>query len=374
MQLNNSGKTRIACTAGRIGLFFGAAGLLLRAAARMLPRAAELHRTYINAFWVNTLGRLFSPVPFSVAEMLIYAGIVFVLLWLVGLLSQLVRKLFRKPDRFCGILKNGLSMVLLLAGVIFYLYESGEDAEFFTQPMTEKYELFRGSYTTEELAEVCRKTVLLCNEEAEKVSRDERGLMVTDERAGDRARRALSALQEHFPEYKGYIPRPKPVQFSALMSYTGLAGIWTAFTEEANYNRDMTAYNIPFTMCHELSHAKGILPENEANFFAWLACSLAEDADFRYSAAMTAWVYCGNELYKRDQALWKELGRELDERVQKDLLANNAFWKQYEGKTMERAESLNDAYLKGKGIESGSGSYEEVVDLLVTWEMRTAEP
>ena len=71
---------------------------------------------------------------------------------------------------------------------------------------------------------------------------------------------------------EGFYPRPKKLAVSEVLSYQGLTGIYLPFTIEANYNGDMTAYNIPFTVCHELSHLRGFMEEREANFIAFLAC------------------------------------------------------------------------------------------------------
>lgn len=49
---------------------------------------------------------------------------------------------------------------------------------------------------------------------------------------------------------------------------------------EANYNRQMYVANVPATLCHELSHLKGVILEDEANFLGYLACVSSEDAFF----------------------------------------------------------------------------------------------
>ena len=130
----------------------------------------------------------------------------------------------------------------------------------------------------------------------------------------------------------------------------------------------MPQYNRPFSICHELAHSKGILRENEANLIAYLACSRSEDPDFRYSAALSGWIYCGNELYRRDRAAWKRLSETLAPSVRLDLEANTAFWRAYDGAAGRTAERLNHAYLKSKGIRSGAESYDQVVDLIISCE------
>ncbi len=69
---------------------------------------------------------------------------------------------------------------------------------------------------------------------------------------------------------------------------------------EANYNGHMPEMDIPSTVCHELSHLKGFMREDEANFIAYLACRQSDSAAFRYSGALLAYIYSGNALYKAD--------------------------------------------------------------------------
>lgn len=87
----------------------------------------------------------------------------------------------------------------------------------------------------------------------------------------------------------------------------------------------MTAYNIPFTTCHELSHLRGFMQEEEANFIAFLACIGSERTDFQYSGYLSGWVYCMNALYRADQESWQEVRPLLAEEAGPDLEANSAF-------------------------------------------------
>lgn len=58
---------------------------------------------------------------------------------------------------------------------------------------------------------------------------------------GPDAAAAMESLGETFPDLSGSYPMPKKVLCSQILSRLGLTGIFSAFTIEANYNRDMTA-------------------------------------------------------------------------------------------------------------------------------------
>ncbi|KAI4439854.1 hypothetical protein C824_002341 [Schaedlerella arabinosiphila] len=92
----------------------------------------------------------------------------------------------------------------------------------------------------------------------------------------------MKKLAEEYPDLKGYYPHPKPVCISEILSYQNLSGVYSPFTIEANFNADMIDYNIPFTLCHELSHLRGFMQEEEANFIAFLACIGFGKQDFEF--------------------------------------------------------------------------------------------
>ena len=92
----------------------------------------------------------------------------------------------------------------------------------------------------------------------------------------------------------------QPVMVSWILAVQQLCGVYSPFTVEANYNWQMTGYNIPHTICHELSHLRGFMREDEANFIGILACTESDNAYFRYSGYLMAWVHAGNALAKAD--------------------------------------------------------------------------
>ena len=79
----------------------------------------------------------------------------------------------------------------------------------------------------------------------------------------------MKGLADEYPQFKSWYPYPKPLIHPRLLSVQQLTGVYSPFTVEANYNSEIPAYNIPHTICHELSHLKGYMREDEANFH-WL--------------------------------------------------------------------------------------------------------
>lgn len=207
------------------------------------------------------------------------------------------------------------------------------------------------------------------NVRAELVERNEDGEMMlgNSERSVNTAVYAMEKLAEKYPDMNGYYPRPKPVCVSEILSYQGLTGVYSPFTVEANYNADMPDYNIPFTLCHELSHLRGFMQEEEANFIAFLACSESERKDFQYSGYLMAWSYSMSALRRTAAEDWQEVRPELKEIVEADLRENSRFWDSYDGKVAEVSDIVNDTYLKVNGQSDGVQSYGKMVDLLIAY-------
>ena len=185
--------------------------------------------------------------------------------------------------------------------------------------------------------------------------------------AGRTGQRAMEKLGRRYHRLSGHYPYPKPILNTWILSVQQTTGVYSPFTVEANYNRDIAYYDIPFTICHELSHLRGYMQEEEANFIGLLATIGTDDLYFNYSGYVSAWVYAGNALARIDSTAFATLYSRINARTRQDMLYNNAYWQQFEGKPAEAHEQLNDAYLKMQGQATGVRSYGHVTDLMLEY-------
>ena len=185
--------------------------------------------------------------------------------------------------------------------------------------------------------------------------------------AGRTGQRTMEKLGQRYHRLSGHYPYPKPILNTWILSVQQTTGVYSPFTVEANYNRDIAYYDIPFTICHELSHLRGYMQEEEANFIGVLATIGADDLYFNYSGYVSAWVYAGNALARIDSTAFATLYARINARTRQDMLYNNAYWQQFEGKPAEAHEQLNDAYLKMQGQATGVRSYGHVTDLMLEY-------
>ena len=65
-------------------------------------------------------------------------------------------------------------------------------------------------------------------------------------------------------------------------TYTHISGMYTFFTGEANVNVNYPDFIMVSSAAHEMAHQRGVGKEDEANFVAFLVCTLSDDPYIRY--------------------------------------------------------------------------------------------
>ena len=329
-----------------VGLALLFSALLLQTAARRMPEMAEAYAVGVYPWLVKLYGGYCGLFPVSASEMGLY-----LLLFLAA--AGLIRLLRARR------LELAAGAAVLTAGILGLAYVLGCGINYYRQPFSSYLELEMRESSPEELRELCvwltRQVCASENHDAYSREWEEEG------------QKAMEALGETYPQLAGNYPRPKGLAGSWILSVQQLSGVYSPFTVEANYNRDMTDYNIPHTICHELSHLKGFMREDEANFIGYLACIRSEHPAFRYSGYLTGWIYACNALAAEDPETYSQLRQQLSPAVQQQLQENNAFWDRYEGKAAEAASRINDSYLKFHQQEDGVKSYGRMVDLMLAY-------
>lgn len=344
------------------GVLCLAISILLLMAANQISGFGEWYASRVYPVFVASIGRFFVLFPWSMAEIGLYLMAAALPL---SFLYTVYKILFRKAP-----VRKLLSWLLswfLTAGVLALLYTLLCGINYHRRSFAEHAGLAEQAYTATELKELCLELTQEVNRLSVQVNRDENGCMELSDDVEEKAVTAMKGLGREYKALNGFYPRPKALAVPALLSVQNLTGIYSPFTVEANYNGAITAYNIPFTACHELSHLRGFMEEEEANFIAYLACVNFDQEEFQYSGNLLAWIYSMNELYRADREAWRTVRGKLDEAVEADLAANQAFWKQYEGPVAEVSNKVNDTYLKANGQTEGVRSYDRMVDLLVAY-------
>ena len=345
-----------------IGCILFAASFVLLYISKKSEGMAQWYTQHIYPVIVSVIGRISGIFPFSVAEIALYLAAA--LLVILG-----VRLIFRLIRRKAGLLDAGgfLSGLFMAAAVLFFIYTINCGINYNRESFANSTGIHTDSYTKEDLVKVCTLLTRDINERSKDVERDRNGVMILTVDVDKEAVEAMEKLGKEYPELSGYYPRPKGLLIPWILSIQNLTGVYSPFTVEANYNSGIVDYNIPFTACHELSHLRGFMQEEEANFIAWLACSSSGQEEFRYSASMMGWIYCMSLLRSMDEESWKPVREQLSPQAEADLKANDRYWSRYEGKAAEVANRINDTYLKANGQQDGVESYDRMADMIVAY-------
>ena len=363
---------------------------------------ADAYSHYVYRVLSLGIGSVMGLLPFSVVELLLYATILFVLFDFVKQLCRAVRvgvacvhsarvsqdtqthllaAVARPLRRFLGhlflILSTLLVLYVFLCGINYHRTSFSEEAG-----LSVTIDAHGTVYDEADLIALCDYLVTEINDTEAQLATTAiqvEGACIgqTSETpkpsaawlwyAGHTGQRAMEKLGQRYHRLSGHYPYPKPILNTWILSVQQTTGVYSPFTVEANYNRDIAYYDIPFTICHELSHLRGYMQEEEANFIGVLATIGADDLYFNYSGYVSAWVYAGNALARIDSTAFATLYSRINARTRQDMLYNNAYWQQFEGKPAEAHEQLNDAYLKLQGQTSGVRSYGHVTDLMLEY-------
>ena len=159
--------------------------------------------------------------------------------------------------------------------------------------------------------------------------------------------------------YTSYTTRIKPMLFSWLYSEFHITGIHFAPSTEALVNAHIPDALIPFTMAHELAHAKGVMREEDANLVAMYITLSSEDPYLRYSGYFnTFYALLNMARYMGDDKAYGRLYNRFVPEIKNDFRYQGQFWSNY---TLlnDMATFINDVYLRIMGND-GVSSYVDV--------------
>ncbi len=345
-------------------LCFAPAALILNLAATSGAGFAEWYAVTVYPYLSRAVNLTTSLFPFSLAEILVVAFFISIIFSLIIYVIKIIRGKGKRRE----IAARCIATILCTISVLYFSFtvSCGINYSRYTFARTSGLEVRPSS--KEELTALCYKLAEEVNTLRKQVGTDGRQVMrlQTDlYETGRQAREAYDKIHIQYPLLTPGYGVPKLLLSSRLFSYGNITGIFIPFTFEANINKDVPDYIIPATMCHELSHLRGFMREDEANFIGYLVCKSSGNPDFEYSGYMSALVYASNALYGTDREAASGVYAKLSSGVLRDLTDNTEYWKKFEGPVSETVNAVNDTYLKVNHQEDGVKSYGNMVDLLL---------
>ncbi len=307
------------------------------------------------------VGTVLNIFPFSVAEVLTVAFVIFCVYYIVTAVIGTVKAkgkriafIFRKVLGCVCIALSVSTALTFFWGINYYSESAVEKMGYSAQPIS-----------VEDLRLVTTLFAGMLNEAAQNVPRDENGLLNVDrETIYEDSLSLYAPLELEHPYLEGADVVPKQMAFSRFMSETNYTGIFFPFTGEANINKDQPLCLLPSTIAHELAHVRGVAPEGDCNFIAVLACEESGNDVYIYSGRLLAYIHLSNALYTADAEYAQSLYAALNDGVKADLAENSRYWAQFESPAADIADTVYDDFLQSYGQEDGIKSYGTVADLL----------
>ena len=269
--------------------------------------------------------------------------------------------------------------MLSIAAAVYMLHTLMWGLNYYAGPLSEDLRLEVAQYTLGELKEATEYYRDKANILSEQVKRDGSGVASFPDfdtlagRAGEGFE--VLTLEHSYPVFAGCKLPVKKLGWADMYSSMGITGVTFGITGEAAVNPQIPDVALPFTMCHEMAHRMCIANERDANFAAFLACSVHPDVEFEYSAYFMAYRYCFNALSTirtQDGVLAaKEIKEGVGQKLQLDLNNYSSFFaKKRNDAAASFADTANDTYLRSSGDSAGIASYSQVCDLLVNWHIQ----
>lgn len=343
------------------GLFIVAGSIHIACLAS--ERFADFYNCNIGSLVRAALAYLTSWIPFSLAETIIIA-----LPLIAFVLMYFSIKAYKKSE------EASVRCIVVLLSILSFMYSIfvlGYGMGYHGSPLSEKLSLEEKAVTSQELKDTA--VILLGEIEPllDEISYKTDGSSCMPYSLDDMNVKLNGTYKEVCKKYtfiQNLKSKLKYIALSEPMTYTHISGVYSYYTGEANLNINFPDYSLPFTAAHELAHQRGIAPENEANFVAFLVCKDSDDAYIRYSAYLNMFEYVTNALYRADPESYYDIIYSADSRIRGELVAYSNFFEKYrESVASDVSDAVNDTYLKTQGVKEGSASYGMVVDLAVAY-------
>ncbi len=325
----------------------------------------------VATYLQNTTGRVIRTVmtaitswlPISFAEFCLIASPVLLALVVIAIVKR-TKKDPRLGVRFCA---GMLSAVSLYYSLAVFAYEPN----FYCESVENRLGLTREDLSAEELYETATILIEEIREDIPHVTFPEgtySAMMYSYDELNDKLNAAYDKLCDKFPEFQRMHSNTKPVMLSEPWTYTHISGMYTFVTGEANVNVNYPDFIVASSAAHEMAHQRGIGREAEANFVAYLVCSLSDDPYLRYAGKVDVLNSVMNSLAGASVDLYNQIYPTIPAEVHKENRAYGEFFDQYrETVVSEVSSAVNDKFISSNNQPAGEKSYGLVVDLVAAY-------
>ena len=326
-------------------------------AARFSVRIGEWYSTVIYPLVSGFLSYSVSWIPFSLEEIVMVGAVL--------LLTAIIIYGIRKREGFFKVLFPAIEFLLWIY-VWFYI---GWGCNYYRESLYDRSGVERQVYDEAVFKDFITDYADSLNSTYEALPND--SFYVGYDYFEDQVKKAFASLP---PSAGLSVPRqwqhPKQLLFNGLFTSVGVLGFIGPFFCETQLNNELLPEQFHFVYVHEYSHLLGVSSEDEANFWAYTICTRSDEPVLRYAGYYGLLPYV---LTNASRALPEEDYRQFLSTINPAVIAmynaQRQYWNSRYSKFLGRLQSaVYDAFLKGNKVTSGTASYLEVIDMVITFD------
>ena len=309
----------------------------------------------------RSLRLLFGWLPFSIGDLFYMAAGIGLLYKMFRFFRAIVRKKADGKYFF-----SCLRQLLFFSLWVYVVFNALWGLNYNRKGIADQLHLMVHPYSIAELEGLLLQVIVRLNE-ADSLSRLGREALKDREHLFTGAVDAYRDLAVKEPVFVYSSASVKPSLFGWLDNYLAIGGYYNPFSGEAQVNRSMPVFTLPFTTCHEMGHQLGYAKENEANFAGYLSAKSSELPAFRYSVYFELYAYAASELYVRDSSWLKPFRKLLRPGIKQDFNELRLYNRKYKNPFEPFTRRIYGRYLKANEQPQGIITYNEVIAWLIAY-------
>lgn len=313
------------------------------------------HRYVFHPFQM-VRNMLFSYVPFSVGDVLYAAAGLVLLTVFVRWVFFIIKFKSHRHDLAISLLQSVVTL-----SIIYIIFILGWGGNYFKMPLSQFWKVPEREISKQEIIRFDHFLVRQLNVYAPGYYQA---------RFSEINKKAKSLFKDYTVSKSGAPEvRVKASLYGFWMQHLGIQGYYNPFTGEAQVNRFLPIFMLPFVICHEMSHQAGVAAEDDANLLAYAISTIAPDSLFRYSAYLNLWLYTHMRVKAIDSIAAREIRKELNQLTHAHLDTLRSIRSRYESEFSAYTGAIYDGYLRLHQQHGGLSSYNRVTLSALLWEM-----
>jgi len=290
---------------------------------------------------------IFSLIPFSVGDFLYVIGVIL----LAGTIVKWVYYAIG-IGKYKRQLVTSFIQSIIVTGVVYIIFLLGWGGNYYKSSLSEYWHLPPNDKFSNDTVLISFDKFLIDRLNNTAGSYRDLPFKEIDNRAKD--------FYERYTSHSSHAVKVKPSIFGNVMQYMRIQGYYNPFTGEAQVNRNLPSFMLPFVISHEMAHQQGIAREDDANLLAYALGTQTNDVAFQYSSYFNIWLYTHRRLKAKDSVLANYLKGELNTTTLGHIDELIALREKYDSDFSEYSGTIYDGYLKLHHQNEGIRSYNKV--------------